>query len=265
MTDLLAPDKPLSNPRLVPLTGGFNLRDFGGYATQDGRRVKRGRLYRSGTMALLTGEDADRLRALRIGTIIDLRRQDERLAEPTRWHEAGGTGYWCRDYGEGSGVLTDIMRQDDATRESMFDGMMAVYRAIPADHAPSYARMFATLAETDRPILINCAAGKDRTGFAAALLLSALGVPRATIEQDYLATNDHADWDWLFSHRTTLMARNVRSRPEMMAPLLRADPVYLAAGFDAVERDHGGMAAYLASLGADAATIARLRETLLEP
>lgn len=251
--------------RLVPLAGGFNLRDFGGYATADGRRVRRGRLYRSGTMALLTAEDMDRLRALGIGTIVDLRRQDERRAEPTLWHEAGGTRYWCRDYGESSGVLTAVMKRADATHESMYDAMMAVYRAIPADHAPSYARMFAALAEADRPVLINCSAGKDRTGFGAALLLSALGVTRAGVEEDYLATNDHADWDWLFSRRTTLMAHNVRERRAMMEPLLRADTAYLAASFDAVDERHGGMPAYLASLGVDAAMVARLRESLLEP
>lgn len=251
--------------RLVPLEAGFNLRDFGGYATTDGRRVKRGMLFRSGTMALLTQEDEERLRALGISSICDFRRQNERLAEPTRWHEPAGVAYWSRDYGEVSGILSEMLRNPDATAADMKEAMICLYRAIPVDHAPSYGAMFSQMAHGDLPILINCSAGKDRTGVGAALILAALGVPRERIDQDYLATNIHADWDMLFSRRDTLVARTARHNPAMVAPLLAADTLYLDALFAVLDADHGGVDGYLASIGVDGPALAQIRAALVEP
>jgi protein-tyrosine phosphatase len=255
----------VATDRLVPLEAGFNLRDFGGYATADGRRVKRGMLFRSGTMALLTQADEERLRALGISGICDFRRQNERLAEPTRWHESAGIAYWSRDYGEVSGILGEMLKDPDATAEDMRNTMIRLYREIPVDHAPSYRAMFGQMAKGDLPILINCSAGKDRTGVGAALILAALGVPRETIDQDYLATNIHADWDMLFSRRDTAVARNARRNPAMMAPLLAADTLYLDALFTVLDADHGGVEGYLASIGVDGPTLAHIRAALVEP
>ncbi|WP_242127523.1 tyrosine-protein phosphatase [Sphingobium sp. Sx8-8] len=248
---------------ILPLGSAFNLRDFGGHATVDGRRVKRGMLYRSGTMSLLTEDDADHLRSLGIRAICDFRRGNERTAEPTLWH---GTevDYFCRDYGESSGLLGEVLKQGGSAEETR-QLMVELYRAIPVDHAESYRAMFGRIADGRVPLLINCSAGKDRTGVGAALVLAALGVPRQTIVEDYLATNDHADWDWLLARRDTLMSRARLTRPDVLEPLLRAEAEYLDALFATLDEVHGGLEAYLNDrLGVDAAALDAVREALLD-
>ncbi|WP_375195463.1 tyrosine-protein phosphatase [Sphingobium sp.] len=246
----------------LPLGSAFNLRDFGGYATADGRCVKRGMLYRSGTMALLTDGDAAQLRALGIRAICDFRRGNERTAEPTRWHGAD-VDYFCRDYSESSGLLGEMLKSDDATAEDMRRTMVALYREIPVDHAESYRAMFARIVEGRVPLLINCSAGKDRTGVGAALVLASLGVPRTTIVEDYLLTNDHADWDWLLAQRNTLVARMRSSRAETLKPLLVADAAYLDSLFATLDERHGGVDGYLETLGVDSAARNAMRGMLL--
>lgn len=248
----------------LPLEGAFNLRDFGGHATADGRCVKRGMLYRSGTMALLTEADADHLRSLGIKAICDFRRGNERTAEPTQWHGAE-VDYFCRDYSESSGLLGEMLEREGATADDMRQTMIALYRVIPVDHAESFSAMFARIADGRVPLLINCSAGKDRTGVGAALILSVLGVPRQTIVEDYLATNAHADWDWLLAQRDTLVAKASRTRADVLTPLLRADAAYLDSLFTTLDEKHGGVDGYLNDvLGVDAAARKAIRGMLLD-
>jgi len=253
----------ISDSRHLGLASAFNLRDFGGYATADGRTVRRGMLYRSGTMALLNDADAQHLRSLGIRAICDFRRGNERSAEPTVWH-GPHVDYFCRDYDESSGILGEMLKRRDATPEDMRQAMLALYRAIPIDHAESYRAMFAQIAGGRVPILINCSAGKDRTGVGAALILAALGVPRETILADYLLTNEHADWDWLLSQRNTLVARARRVRADVLAPLLTVDVDYLDCMFAALDEAHGGTTGYLTSLGINPAAREALRNRLLD-
>jgi protein-tyrosine phosphatase len=226
--------------------------------------VKRGMLYRSGTMTMLTEADEERLRALGIRSICDFRRSNERDAEPTRWHEPAGIAYWSRDYTESSGVLSDILKDTGATLETMRSAMIHLYREIPGDHAPSYRAMFAQLARGDAPLLINCAAGKDRTGVGAALILSMLGVSRAVIEEDYMLTNEYADWSFMFGRHDTAVARFAKHSPDVIAPLLAADTAYLDAFFEELDTRHGGVDGYLASIDVDATTAQTIRSLLLD-
>jgi protein-tyrosine phosphatase len=249
--------------RLLPLEGGYNLRDMGGYATGDGRTVRDGMLYRSGMMSMLTEADEAHLAALGIATVCDLRRPGERRREPTRWCEPAGVHYWSRDYVETSGALAELINGDGISGGQMRDVMIALYRELPVDHAPSYAYMFERLAAGNVPLLFNCSAGKDRTGVAAALILTALGVCRDHIFEDYLATNEHADHRRLIARFGSEGERFRRVPPEVIAPLMAADPAYLDSMFDSLERDHGGIDSYFAGIGVDAAAKARLRELLL--
>ncbi|MFC4594004.1 tyrosine-protein phosphatase [Sphingobium tyrosinilyticum] len=257
-------DAPFAQRGRLRLESAFNLRDFGGYATADGRVVRRGMLYRSGTMALLSDADAAHLRSLGIRAICDFRRGNERTAEPTLWHGAE-VDYFCRDYSESSGLLGEMLKRTDATAEDMREAMLSLYRVIPVDHAASYRAMFAQIANGRVPILINCSAGKDRTGVGAALILAALGVPRETIVADYLLTNEHADWNWLLAQRNTLVARARRVRPEVLEPLLTVDVAYLDALFAVLDERHGGVDGYLTqALGVDEAARKALRTRLLD-
>ena len=112
-------------------------------------------------------------------------------------------------------------------RQIMIDG----YRAYVSAHAGVYARFLRLLAESDAPVVFHCSAGKDRTGFGAALLLAALGVPKAGIEADFLRTND--DWQ---------PPADIGERvPESYRrALLGVEIAYLDAAFEVLDREHGG-------------------------
>lgn len=249
---------------LLPLDGGFNLRDMGGYATADGRSVRRGLLFRSGVMSMLTEADEAHLAGLGFATVCDLRRPGERRRDPTRWCEPAGVLYWSRDYEEATGVLGALLGGEVADAAQMRTKMLDLYREMLVDHAPSYRFLFERLAGGHVPLLFNCSAGKDRTGVAAALILSVLGVPRDTIVEDYLLTNSYADFSRLIGAGRGGSDTFAAVDPEVVRPLLAADADYLATAFDSLDRDHGGIDAYLASIGVDAPAKARLRELLLD-
>lgn len=250
--------------RGLPLASAFNLRDFGGYPTTDGRRVRRGMLYRSGTMALLTPEDSAQLQSLGIKAICDFRRPGERRSEPTSWHDAD-VDYYCRDYSGATGVLMDLVREDRTTAADMRAAMLNVYHEIATDHAEAYRAMFAQMLDGRLPILINCSAGKDRTGAGAAMILAALGVSREVIVEDYLLTNSHADWAWRLAQGESHLSKLQQARADVVEPLLIADAAYLEALFAQFDAAHGGIDGYLRDvLGVDAAARAALCEALLE-
>lgn len=249
---------------LLPLEGGFNLRDMGGYPAADGRVVKHGNLYRSGVMSLLTEADEAHLAGLGIATVCDLRRPGERRREPTRWCESAGALYWSRDYGESSGVLSELMRGPMPDKEGVRQKMVDLYPEILVDHKPSYRFLFERLAAGHVPLLFNCSAGKDRTGVGAALILSVLGVPRDAIFEDYLLTNKFADFGRIMARGGDRDYERYRQiDPEVIRPLFAADAAYLDAMFESLDRDHGGIDGYLAEIGVDAGVTVRLRDMLL--
>ncbi|MBP8235016.1 MAG: tyrosine-protein phosphatase [Rhizorhabdus sp.] len=249
---------------LLPLEGGFNLRDMGGYATTDGRTVRRGLLYRSGVMSYLTEADERHLASLGIATVCDLRRGGERKRHPSSWCERAGVFYWSRDYAESSGVLGELLRGTLPDAAAVRAKMLHLYTELLVDHAPSYRFLFARLAEGQVPLLFNCSAGKDRTGVAAALILSMLGVPRETVFDDYLLTNRFADFGRLFDDSRGGYDQYDAVDPEVLRPLLAADADYLDAMYDSLDRDHGGLDAYLAAIGVDDRAQRVIRERVLD-
>jgi len=248
--------------RLLPADHGFNFRDFGGYATERGGWVKSGVLYRAGVMTFVDGEGRDRLRERGIVCICDLRTSRERRHRPTRWHEGLPVELWSRDYGEsGADLISRI--EEGVTDATQVRGMMTdLYRALPYAHAESYRALFGFLLAGKSPLLVNCSAGKDRTGVAVALVLSALDVPRETVLADYMLTS-RADFGALLA--MTGRSGERRLPPEAMEPLLAADPLYLETMFEALDARSGGVAAYLeAELGVDRDRLAQLRGLLVD-
>jgi protein-tyrosine phosphatase len=248
--------------RILPIECGFNFRDFGGYATADGAHVRHGLLYRAGVMAYVEGEGRDKLAALRIATICDLRSSRERHHRPTRWHEELPVELWSRDYGDTAADLISAIETGEADGAAMRDRMFRLYRGIAFEHAPSYRALFELLGAGKVPLVVNCSAGKDRTGTAVALVLSALDVPRETIMADYMLTGRA---DFAFLMKQTGRASAAALPTEALKPLLAADPDYLQTMFDVVEARCGSVPAYLESeLGVGPTQRERLRELLVE-
>jgi protein-tyrosine phosphatase len=142
------------------------------------------------------------------------------------------------------------------TTEETVDLMRETYRDFVNHNATTFGRFLKHLLEQPTPQVFHCTAGKDRTGFAAALLLSALGVDRATIEHDYLLTNQ------LYKRDARMEGQG---HPHVMKVLWQVQPEFLQAAFDAVDAQHGGMRNYLhGAIGLSPQETNALQHLLLE-
>lgn len=252
------------NPAGRPLTieGTINARDLGGLPTGDGRRVGLGKLIRSAELDKLTGRGVAALRDQhRVATILDLRSTRERTKRPPAIGLHRDATLVHYDYATSSADMERLWAKDDVTHAEVHAMMLDIYRRLPWEQAEGFRLLF-ELVETGRtPILFHCAAGKDRTGAAAALLLSALGVTREAIYDDFLMS------ELCFEANRTRFAGNGADALLLRAewePILRTDRAYLEAMFTALEA-RGDMAFYFAeALGFDAPRIERLRASMLE-
>lgn len=249
---------PASSEELIRLASADNFRDVAGpgYRTRDGGRVRRGVLYRSNELRL-TPEDAASLAALGITTVCDLRT----AAEVERHPDLAVPGATWRHFD-----LLGIPAQevptlpDPATALAM---MEEVYRRFVADPG-TRAVLGALLTElaTDGVHLFHCTAGKDRTGWVAALVLHVAGVDDETVLADYLRTNETS----AASQEAARILVVERLGPEHAAayePVLRADARFLHTAYDEVAAAYGTRERYLREgLGLSPATLATLRAKL---
>jgi protein-tyrosine phosphatase len=245
------------SPRIVSLEGGSNFRDLGGYRTRDGRRVRRGLVFRSAHLGGLTDNDRGALAALRVRTIVDLRGVNEAAETP---HAIAGLDVEVVPAAIEPRVgerLRAALDEGRATPEVVAGYMTEHYRDYPGRAVPAFRTLFGALATASRrPLVFHCTAGKDRTGFAAALLLTTLGVPWPTVVDDYLHTN--AVW-------TGHVGRYPELDPATRAALIEARADYLEAAFAALRDAHGEVETFLAAaLGVGADARQRLRTELLD-
>jgi protein-tyrosine phosphatase len=231
--------------RHLATSTGQNFRDMGGYEMIDGRTLRWRTLFRSGVMSRIDGDDHDELHALGIDTICDFRANGERERHPTHWHVRGATELWVRDYDFSSGNLHQMIQQPGVVASEVHSAMTEIYRHMPFEQAPSFAEMFKRLAAGRVPLVFNCSAGKDRTGIAAALILTVLGASPAVIEADYMLTNDSIEGLSSFLIGDPKYTNLIAERIEHAQPLLRAEPEYLATAFAVMEAEHGSVDGYL--------------------
>ena len=167
--------------RRVPFTGALNFRDIGGYPVADGGMTRWRAVYRSDSLHYLTEGDLAAFDALGVTTVYDLRRPDEIASFPgPRDHV--GLEIPSTDLAKSAAGLRT--RQDGET------WLAAEYLSMLARAAPAFGILFTRLADdTGLPAVVHCLGGKDRTGMAVALLLSALGVDRGTVLDDYELTS----------------------------------------------------------------------------
>ena len=255
------------NP-FLPTEGIHNLRDYGGYATTDGGRVKTGLLFRSGQHIEASDLDLEKLQTLDIRTIIDFRGLSERSSFPCRRHDDFAADVIAYD-GETTSSPPHEGGWDktDMTAEMARQRMIAVYTRMPVNPAmiDMFSRYFQALEERDGASLIHCFAGKDRTGVAASLLLHVLGVHRDDVVAEFLLTNDAPTQHILERQSLPRMeAHYGEIEPEAVRNLMGVHPEYIETYFAEVTRDHGSLDQYLATrLGVDEHRKARLKERLL--
>jgi len=259
--------------RVLPLEGGRNFRDLGGYETADGRQVKWGHVFRSGVMHQLTPADYDYLSGLGIDVICDFRSEQERASEPTDW-AAGEVNYVTFPDPAGDDDLSKsfaaVFMDPEVTPEKVRATFIEHYRSMHKYYAPAYTVMFDELANGDIPLAFNCSAGKDRTGVAAALLLTALGVPRETVVADYALSEQVVDYMAEFYDAAgeagpdSPYAFLMQLPPEVVEPLMRTEPAYIEATFESIDAEYGSVEAFIQQeLGVDDAELQRLKDRLL--
>lgn len=217
--------------RLLPLEGAWNMRDLGGYAAADGRRVVRGAVYRSGDLDALTGADLAVLAERDLRSVVDFRDDEERRRAPDKLPSTVTDVFRLPIQ---PGALLDLRTLGrDADAGQM---MCLMYRALVREARPEYRELFRILMDGEKvPLLFHCSAGKDRTGLAAALFLTALGVDRAVISRDYTLSADYLKEKY---------RKYVEAAP-WQEPLFSVRPEFLTAAFDEMDENFGGAQGYL--------------------
>ena len=260
--------------RSLGLVGAPNTRDLGGLPAVDGRTVRSGLVFRAPALGRLTDEDVAVLARLGLTDLLDLRHGSEIDTAPPDRLPAGPQVAHIPIFDPAHPVFTyvsavllghDLSRYAGLAVEGTPGAMLAIYRwfvTAPASRA-AFASALRRIAAASGPVLYHCSAGKDRTGWLSAVLLSVLGVDHSTIVEDYLLTNEVTAADM----EKILAALNVRKGvpSEVLRPVLDAAPEYLDAAFAQVEADYGTLDGYLREgLGLDAEELAALRARLLD-
>jgi protein tyrosine/serine phosphatase len=234
--------------RVVPLSGIHNFRDYGGYDVDGGGKLRSGMLWRSAHHQEATAADLDAVDALGIETIIDLRGDDERAAHPCKRSEGFSARVLFAD-GNTAGLAPHLQAakgtiDNETARARMIDTYAGMpYRPVLVNTLRLY---LAALAEYDAPSLVHCVAGKDRTGFAVAIVHRLLGVHEDDLMHDYLLTNSAGRIEERIAQGgDVIRARyNAEIPDDAVRTLMSVNPIFLDAALATVRRDHGDIATY---------------------
>jgi len=216
------------------LQGASNFRDLGGYRAGDGRLVRWRRMFRSNHLGHLTAADIETVRGLGLKSAFDFRGLEERAAAACGLHEIAVHSLPIEPT-----VVAALRARLAEGRLSSADAreiMRESYRNYVRHNTHSFRTLFAHLVQDDVPLVIHCTAGKDRTGFACALVLHALDVPDEAIAEDYLLTNRYYRRD---PSSGTELPEDVRQA------IGSVEESFLAAAFDTIRADYGGLENYL--------------------
>ncbi len=255
--------------RHLALEGAPNFRDLGGYATSDGRSVKWGLLYRSDNLSQLTDADLAKVAGLGIRLVCDFRAKVEKDAEPDRLPAADPPRVAELAIGAESFMVKDLrerIQSGDLDGLDLRGMLIEGNRQFATTFAPQYAAMFERITKPENlPALVHCTAGKDRAGFASAMILSVLGVPRETVMEDFLLTNHYTAAATEKRLRMIWMFSLFRADTDALRPLFGVEPAYLDAAFEAIEKNYGDFDRYRReALGLDDAEVAAFRALALE-
>jgi protein-tyrosine phosphatase len=241
--------------RHLNLAGASNFRDLGGYPARDGRIVRWRQIFRSNHLGHLTDDDIEVVRGLGVRSAFDFRGSAERAEALCRLAEitvhslpVEPTVVAALRAIAASGTPLSTVHATEVMRDS--------YRNYVQQNTPRFRTLFAHLLEDRTPLVIHCTAGKDRTGFACALILHTLGVPDEVISEDYLLTNR-------FYRRDPSSGSDL---PDDVKQVLGSVQVsFLGAAFEAIDADYGDLDNYLRDgLGLGTAERAKLEARYLE-
>lgn len=260
----------MGEDRILRLQGVHNFRDYGGYPVSGGGRLKRGLLWRSGQHHGASDEDLERISALNLTSVFDLRTSRERSAKPCRRPLGFEADVHLADdpARQHAPHLAAARAARERTPQSMHEAMIRNYGGISfrPELQSAMRRFFQVLARGQGASLVNCMAGKDRTGIAVAMLHIATGVHRDDVIEDYLLTNTAGDVEArIAAGADTVRAISGPMEEEILRVLMSVDAEWLEAAFAAIAERHGSIDGYLKdALGVDEAVKEELRAALVE-
>jgi protein-tyrosine phosphatase len=254
----------MTSERRMPLEGAVNFRDLGGYQTTGGKTVRWGHIFRSDKLAGLSEQDLRLLSHLNIATICDFRTAAETRKAPGRHPESDNLQYlhFPIQHGEHdpAGAFERIKKGDYQWLNEAF--MAKGYILSIENFASLWHDFFNVLANRDRrPFVFHCTGGKDRTGTAAALILSVLGVPDKTIVEDYAIS---AEYIAGVLKMINSLLEEMGVDPEEVSPYFTVTPGRMQALLEHIRTTYGSAVNYLVNkAGLDPAVIAELKRDLL--
>jgi protein-tyrosine phosphatase len=247
---------PFRNRRVVDMEGCFNFRDLGGYRASDGRTVKWQRLFRADCLHRLTGTDLSQLGDLGLATVIDLRTGQE-------LEEVGRISWPAPDLAYHHLPMLDVL-PDRTTYPAWVDAAYVAdrYAGMLEKGADAMAEALLILADAAAyPAVFHCAAGKDRTGLLAAVVLGLLGVSDEDIITDYALSQEA-----MARMLAWLRAERPETREQLegsAAAIVAAEPDTMSLFIERLRQQHGSFASYAESLGVGAA-VASIQQALLD-
>lgn len=246
--------------RLIQLDAVHNFRDLGGYRTDKGRTIGWGRLFRADGLYRLTADDLDVIDALGIRTVVDLRSAPEFEQHGRFPLEQYPVAFHHLSIIDVTWMASETPDVED-TPEGATEFLTWAYGDMLAQGADRFAHAFRVLAVPGAaPAVFHCAAGKDRTGVLAALILGGLGVDHETIVADYALTQAAMlrMRAWVLAHHPE-MADRMGETPAFM---LAADPQAMRNVLDKMVADHGSIRGYLSTIGIGAALLAEMSDAI---
>lgn len=255
--------------RKLPFNKAHNFRDLGGYLTEDGRSLKWGKLYRSDKLSRLTDDDQRFLERLGIRKVVDFRSDEEREESPHSLLDQTQIIVRPMPVSVDAAQVEQISRhlmQQDATPDEMARYLIEANREMVERFTGVFRDWLGMLMEDEHyPMVFHCTAGKDRTGFAAAMIMTALGVPRNTVMEDYLATN-HFTQNRIEQAVRYLGEHSMHQvNADVVRTLFGVQARFLEEAFIAIEEHYQTVDKYLEiGLGLGAPEIAELQRQLLE-
>ncbi len=243
----------MNKARIHNIPGVRNFRDMGGYTSKGGGTLAHGRLFRSGHFAEVDAATAEQIALHNITTVVDFRSAPEKERMRVTWHEpwqpryvenpiGGNAAAWIKD-------LFERVANAPFPADELYAQFILAFQTIPIANADGLKKLFDVLVDDDDggAALFHCTAGKDRTGIAGALIMTALDMPEDAIFADFLLTNEAVD----LKARAVEAAKQVAEKtgrdvsPEAVYPLIGVEPDFLKAAFAVMAEEYGSVDKYL--------------------
>ena len=259
--------------RSIFLDGQPNFRDLGCYKTNTENHLKTGLLYRSGTLSRLTEKDIEKIQSLNIKTVVNFLTEEERNKNGEDKLPEGVKSLFLPISGQNNEAITVLeARQNGDFSKVPADFNYKIHAMLIEDAQEEYAQLFNILSdEKNYPIVFHCSHGIHRTGTAASLILSSLGVPWATVRDDYLLSNDYRKDE--INQRVEALNKLAGENPDVIDQEQNKENIeafyvlkdeYIDGTKTNIETNYGSFDQYLYNIGVQKEEIQYIKEILLE-